>query len=246
MTHEHPVSPTSRPARRLGSLARVALLCAFLGLLWPAAAPRRGAPQPNRAERLIQRLTQQQQYLPGWSADLLIDIDMPGMRVKGKRATLRFTPPDSFAFDTRGFALLPRKAFMWTADSLFAGLSEPRLEPARRGDPPGSARLTGIFRDDGLLARMEYRVDTLRWLVTQVSTWHDSLEAVRLENDWLRLGGVWLPAAVRVDMTLSPELQKYYERFRGTMRQRKTPREGAGSIRMTLSGHQLTGLKTRR
>jgi hypothetical protein len=223
------------------------MLAVLLCLVMTGAAARPvGSGRQDDAGRLIQRLGEQQRRLPAWRADLLIDIDMPGMRVKGKKATLAFTPPDRFDFQSRGFVILPRKAFMWTADSLFAGLSEPRLLPARRGDPAGSARLGGVFRENGLLARMDYRVDTLRWLVTQVSTWHDTLEAVRLDNEWRLLGGAWLPAAVRVRMSLSPELQKFYERFRGTMRQRREPRQGAGTILITLSGHQLGDAKERR
>jgi len=226
----------------LSALAAAAILAlALLPAAGPATpAPRRGVDAARLgAERLMARVERRQESVPAWHARLLIDIDMPGMRVKGKRVGLSFTPPDSFAFETRGFALLPRKAMLWTADSLFAGLSDPRLAPVRRGDPPHSARLTGVFREAGLLARMDYRVDTLRWLVTQVSTWRDTLEAVRLDNDWTRVGGVWLPAAVRVDMRLDPELQRFYERLRTTMRQRREAREGRGTVRITLSGHEL-------
>ena len=201
------------------------------------AAPRGTIFTP--AQRVMERVRLAQEGLPAWRAGMLIDIDLPGMKVKGKRVGIRHTPPDRFDFDAKGFALLPRKALMWTADSLFAGLSEPRLSPARPGDPRGSVRLGGLFREDGLLARMDYRVDTLRWLVTQVNTWHDTLKAVQLENDYIRVGGHWLPSAVRVDMRLTPELQRFYERLRATMRQRKTPREGRGTVRIVLDGHRL-------
>ncbi len=201
------------------------------------AAPR--GTTANPAQRVMERVRLAQEGLPAWRAGMLIDIDLPGMKVKGKRVGIRHTPPDRFDFDAKGFALLPRKALMWTADSLFAGLSEPRLSPARPGDPRGSVRLGGLFREDGLLARMDYRVDTLRWLVTQVNTWHDTLKAVQLENDYIRVGGHWLPSAVRVDMRLTPELQRFYERLRATMRQRKTPREGRGTVRIVLDGHRL-------
>ncbi len=201
------------------------------------AAPRGTIFTP--AQRVMERVRLAQEGLPAWRAGMLIDIDLPGMKVKGKRVGIRHTPPDRFDFDAKGFALLPRKALMWTADSLFAGLSEPRLSPARNGDPRGSVRLGGLFREDGLLARMDYRVDTLRWLVTQVNTWHDTLKAVQLENDYIRVGGHWLPSAVRVDMRLTPELQRFYERLRATMRQRKTPREGRGTVRIVLDGHRL-------
>lgn len=217
---------------------RVLALVVPVTALLLSAAPRKPM---DGAQRLMQRVAQAQEGQPAWSASMLIDIDLPGMKVKGKRVSLRHTPPDRFDFEAKGFALLPRKALMWTADSLFAGLSEARLAPARRGDPMGSVRLGGIFREDGLLARMDYRVDTLRWVVTQVSTWHDTLEAVRLENDWTRLGRHWVPSGVRVDMRLTPELQRFYERLRGTMRQRKTAREGRGTVRIAISGHRLGG-----
>lgn len=200
------------------------------------------AARPDPVERLVGQLRRHQEASPSWSAEVKVDIELPGMRVKGKRVDLRFTAPDSFAFETRGFALLPRRAFMWTADSLFAGLSEPRLARARPGDPRGSVRIQGVFREEGLLARMEYRLDTLRWLVTRVSAWHDTLETVRLDNDWIQLGrGVWLPSAVRMSMSFSPEAQRFYERMRGTMRRRETPREGRGSITLTFGNHKLGG-----
>jgi len=220
----------------IGRLSRLLLLFPLL-LVLLAAAPRK--PAPDGAWRVMERVRLAQEGIPAWSARMLIDIDLPGMKVKGKRVGIRHTPPDRFDFAAKGFALLPRKALMWTADSLFAGLSEARMAPARRGDPSGSVRLGGIFREDGLLARMDYRVDTLRWVVTQVSTWHDTLEAVRLENDWTRVGRHWLPSAVRVDMRLTPELQRFYERLRGTMRQRKTPRSGQGTVRIVVDEHQL-------
>jgi hypothetical protein len=216
---------------------RAVLVFTSVLFLLVAGAPRRAA--QDSAHRVMERVRQAQEGLPAWRAGMLIDIDLPGMKVKGKRVGLRHTPPDRFDFDAKGFALLPRKALMWTADSLFAGLSEPRIVPARPGDPKGSVRMGGIFREEGLLARMEYRVDTLRWLVTQVNTWHDTLQAVRLENDFIRVGRHWLPSAVRVDMRLTPELQRFYERLRATMRQRKTPRDGRGTVRIVLDGHRL-------
>lgn len=223
---------------RLISTSGIRAVLAFTSVLMLLAAAPRHASQDG-AHRVMDRVRHVQEGLPAWRASMLIDIDLPGMKVKGKRVGIRHTPPDRFDFETRGFALLPRKALMWTADSLFAGLSEPRLSPARPGDPKGSVRLGGTFREEGLLARMEYRVDTLRWLVTQVNTWHDTLQAVRLENDFIRVGPHWLPSAVRVDMRLTPELQRFYERLKATMRQRKTPREGRGTVRITLDGHQL-------
>jgi hypothetical protein len=196
--------------------------------------------RPEPVDPIMQGLRRAQAQAPGWSARVTVDIDVPGLRVKGKRVELAFTPPDSFAFQARGFALLPRRAFMWTADSLFAGLSDPRALPGRPGDPRGSVRMTGLFREEGLLARMEYRVDTLRWLVTQVSAWQDGLEAVRLDNEWVQVGrGVWLPAAVRMRMSFSPAAQRFYERMRGAMRRREAPREGAGTITMTFDRHKL-------
>jgi len=214
----------------------------LLALLLAALARTTAAAGPDPVERLVDRLRRAQAAVPPWTARVTVDIDVPGLRVNGKRVELAFTPPDSFAFQARGFALLPRRAFMWTADSLFAGLSDARLAPARSGDPRGSVRVEGLFRQEGLLARMEYRLDTLRWLVDRVSAWHDGEEAVRLENDWLQAGrGVWLPSAVRMRMAFSPAAQRFYERMRGAMRRRETPREGAGTITMTFDRHQLKG-----
>ena len=219
-----------RPSRLLALLV-VALLAVSA---WAA--------RPDPVERLVARLRRAQAAAPAWSARVTVDIDVPGLRVNGKRVELAFTPPDSFAFQARGFALLPRRAFMWTADSLFAGLSEPRLAPARPGDPRGSARVTGFFREEGLLARMDYRLDTLRWLVTQVSAWHGQEESVRLDNEWIQAGrGVWLPGVVRMRMTFSPASQRFYERMRGTLRRKEEPREGSGTITMTFDRHQLKG-----
>lgn len=228
----------NRFPRRWGAFYLLGLL--FVLLL--AVDMAQSAARPDPAARLIARMKRQQAAAPSWTARISVDIELPGLRVKGKKVDLRFTAPDSFAFESRGFALLPRRAFMWTADSLFAGLSEPRLAPARRGDPAGSVRVLGVFREEGLLARMEYQLDTLRWVVTRVSTWHDTLEAVRLDTDWLQAArGVWLPAAVRVRMAFSPEAQHFYERMRGTLRRRETPREGQGTITLTFDKHKLGG-----
>lgn len=217
--------------------ARLLPLLLLLVAAWAAAAAR-----PDPVGRLVDKLRRAQASAPAWTARVTVDIDVPGLRVNGKRVELAFTPPDSFAFQARGFALLPRRAFMWTADSLFAGLSEPRLSPARKGDPRGSVRVEGVFRQEGLLARMEYRLDTLRWLVDQVSAWQDGQEAVRLDNEWVQAGrGVWLPAAVRMRMTFSPASQRFYERMRGPLRRREEPREGSGTITMTFDRHQLKG-----
>jgi len=227
---------------RLLRRGRASWFFALLLFLLLGAQLAQSAARPDPVARLIARMKRQQAAAPSWTARITVDIELPGLRVKGKKVDLRFTAPDSFAFESRGFALLPRRAFMWTADSLFAGLSEPRLAPARRGDPTGSVRVEGVFREEGLLARMEYRLDTLRWVVTRVSTWHDTLEAVRLDTDWLQAArGVWLPAAVHVRMAFSPEAQRFYERMRGTLRRRETPREGQGTITLTFDQHKLGG-----
>jgi hypothetical protein len=203
------------------------------------------AQRPDPLARLVAKLRHQQAVVPSWTAQLKVDIDVPGMHVKGKRVDLRFTAPDSFAFETRGFALLPRRAFMWTADSLFAGLSNPRILAGQPGDPRGSIHVRGVFREEGLLARMDYRVDTLRWVVTRVSAWHDTVEVVRLDNDWFQAArGVWLPSAVRMRMSFSAESQRFYERMRGTLRRRESAREGTGTITMTFEKHKLGGRRT--
>jgi hypothetical protein len=174
-----------------------------------------------------------------WEARLRIDIELPGLRVRGKTLDLRVHPPGEAVFSTKGFALLPRRTLLLNPDSLFAGLSQPRLDWPRDSLGAASLRIRGSYREGGLLAFSELRVDTLRWLLTHLTTTLDTLPAIRLENDYLQVeAGHWLPLETRVDMRVSEELRGFYERLKQPLRRRALQEEGAGSVRLRFERHK--------
>lgn len=192
---------------------------------------------------VMERMRVEQSAFDEWSARMKVDIDLPGMRVKGKKLNIFFTSPDSFRFEAKGFALLPRRTMMWTADSLFKGLSEVRIDLPDDSLTDSPLRVRGLFREGGLFARMSYRVDTTRWLVTHINTsvitQSDTLEALALRNRYLEVAaGHWLPAAVDVEMRLGEDLQQFYEKLRAPLRRRKKARDGTGTITMQLDRHE--------
>jgi len=178
--------------------------------------------------------------IAAYEARLRVDIDLPGMRVRDKKLRLYYVWPDSFRFKAAGFALIPRRTLVLTPDSLFVGLSRPVLDLPGDSLGPASLRIRGGFREDGLLAEMEYRVDTLRWVLTHLSTTVDGISAMRMRLLHREVAdGVWLPEESRVEMTLSPVLQKFYERLKQPMRRRRKAREGQGEILLRFEEYEL-------
>jgi hypothetical protein len=192
---------------------------------------------------VMSRMQERQSRFAEWDARMKVDIDLPGMKLKGKKVLVHFQAPDSFRFEAKGFAILPRRTMMWTVDSLFKGLSEVELDYPVTAPPSSPLRVQGLFRDGGLFAHMSYQVDTTRWFVTHVDTrvitQSDTLEALSLVNSWVEVSpDAWLPESVELRMSLREDLQEFYERLRTPLRRRRESREGDGRISMELDRHE--------
>lgn len=214
------------------ALQRVATVACWLTF---ACAPAAIAEEPVAAaldlDAVSARMAERIAATGPWEARLVVDIALPGLKVRGKKVELEFTPPGTAEFKAKGFVLLPKRTLLLSPDSLFLGLSDPVLDWPRDSLGASSLRIRGAFREDGLLAKQEYRVDTLRWLLTNMSTSVDSLPALSMTNTWQEAApGRWLPLETLVEMQISEKLRGFYERLKQPMRRRKSTEEGPGRI----------------
>jgi len=226
-----------RPPALLAALAAAcaaALLAVAAGDA-PAAAPALFG-LPEAAARMGERLA----AAGPWEARLRVDIQLPGLKVRGKRVELEFTPPDRVELKAKGFALLPRRTLLLSPDSLFLGLSDPVLDFPGDSLGPASLRVRGVYREGAALARQEARIDTTRWLLTHLTASVDSLPAMRLVNRWQEAApGVWLPLETVVELELSEKLDAFYERLKQPMRRRRERPAGPGEIRLSYEQVEL-------
>lgn len=217
---------------------RAAALAALLGVVALVAL---SAPAPVLdLETVRARMGERIAAAGAWRARLTVDIVLPGLKVRGKKVELEFAPPATAEFKAKGFALLPKRTLLLSPDSLFLGLSDPVLDWPLDSLGPSSLRVRGAFREGGQLVHQEYRVDTLRWLLTHVVTEVDSLPAMRMTNSWQEAApGRWLPQETLVEMEISERLRGFYERLKQPMRRRKGPEEGRGEIRVRYDRIEL-------
>jgi hypothetical protein len=180
---------------------------------------------------VIRSMRTQLGKLDSYSARLKVDIEMPGMRIKGKKLNLQFSAPDSFSFKTKGFAILPKRAMTLSPDSIFLGLSEPEFDWPNDSLGLENVRLRGLFREDRFIVSMEFRINTANWVMTNMTARRGDEVFMQLRNTFKKQDDiVWLPASTDIEMSLAPELQKFYERLKQPLRRKKKSQTGVGLI----------------
>jgi hypothetical protein len=175
-----------------------------------------------------------------YESEVHLDVDMPGMRIKGKTLKLVFTAPDRFEFETRGFALLPRRAMPLSTDKLLAGLADPVLDWPQDDLGPASLRIRGRVREADALALVEFRVDTLRWVLTHMKTEVDGEVVMRATNRYTEVQpGLWLPAGSDIEITPTARVRELAaELQRGRGRRRPLP-DRPGTVRIEFRAHRV-------
>lgn len=175
-----------------------------------------------------------------YEAEVHLDVDMPGMRIKGKTLKLTFTAPDRFEFETRGFALLPRRVMPLSAAELLTGLADPVLDWPHDELGPASLRIRGRIREADALVVVEFRVDTARWVLTHMRTEVDGKVLMRASNRYIEVRhGLWLPAGSDIEVTPSPRVRELAARLRQRPGRRRALPDGPGTIRIEFRDHRV-------
>lgn len=227
------------------ALALLLALClAALGQAAPAPAKGKAGSLPDLAT-LRARMQQEFHRIAAYEVGIRVDIEMPGMTVRDKAVQLHYQYPDSFRFEAKGFAVLPRRSLNLNPDSLFSGLADPVVSAPKDSLGPDNLRVTGVFREGGRLATMEYRIDTRRWVPTHVLMSVDGRPVMSSITEYSQQQGLWLPTRSRIRMTLQKDLQEFYEKLKMPMRRRKDLEEGQGSITIAYGPFDLKLRPTR-
>jgi len=233
-------------------IARVVALLVVIALVAPARAarppaparapeaPTPGAVRPLDLDFVRARMRDALARVARYEAEVRLDVDMPGMRITGKTLKLTFTAPDRFEFETRGFALLPRRAMPLSTHKLLTGLADPVLDWPNDDLGPASLRIRGRVREADALAIVEFRVDTTRWVLTHMRTEVDGEVLMRATNRYVEARpSLWLPAASDIEITPSPRVRELAARLRkGPGRRRPLP-DGPGTIRIEFRDHRV-------
>ncbi|MCA9782367.1 MAG: hypothetical protein KC518_02200 [Candidatus Cloacimonetes bacterium] len=185
------------------------------------------------------RMQQEFQRIQSYRVRIHVDIEMPGMTVRDKSVTLFYEYPDSFRYEAKGFAVLPRRSLNMNPDSLFAGLADPVISAPDDSLGRDNLRVRGVFREGSRLAEMEYRIDTLHWVPTHLLMRVDGQLVMELETHYQVAQGLWLPAHSEIRMTLQKDLQEFYEKLKMPMRRRKNLQEGLGRIAISYDPFDL-------
>jgi hypothetical protein len=203
------------------------------------AEPTTAVPAGIALAEVIQSMSSVLDPVASYTARMRVDISMPGMNVKGKKLQLQFLAPDSFSFKTKGFAILPRRAMTFDPQSLFSGLSEPGMEWPDDSLGADNLMIKGLFKEDGIIVSMEFRIDTLRWVLTDMVATREEEVVMRLKNEFRREQGIWLPASSEILMSLSSDLQKFYERLKQPLRRKRKMHNGEGHIVIGYDDYEL-------
>lgn len=226
--------------KRPGILASL-LLCLLLLAVSGATAdkPATKAARPMDLPTLRARMQQEFHRISAYQVKIRVDIEMPGMTVRDKAVELFYQYPDSFRYEAKGFAVLPRRSLNLNPDSLFSGLADPVVSAPRDSLGAGNLRVTGVFREGSRLAEMEYRIDTAHWVPTHVLMRVDGKLVMQSRTEYRATQGLWLPARSEIRMTLQKDLQEFYEKLKMPMRRRKDLQEGLGNITITYEPFRL-------
>ncbi len=177
--------------------------------------------------------------VPDYRVEMTVAIDMPGMKVSGKRIRLDFMQPDSFRYKAKGFALLPKRSVSFSPRSLFEGLADTRLL-APLDSLPGVTRLAGSYREGGETAEAEFWVDEERLVPLHFSLSLRGEPVLMMDTEYTQVNGeAWLPRRSEMRMKLDTELQDFYEKLKMPMRRRKQLQEGLGRIDIVYGDYEL-------
>ncbi len=157
--------------------------------------------------RIVDSLRVQFGEIEDYQVRLAVSLKMPGLRMPKKRMTLSFKQPDKIHIKARGFAMLPKSGIMFSPDTLLAKISNPTLV---RADGCNCLIIEGETRlMDQIQPHMAVTVDTIRWVITNISTRLSGEEILGMETTYLEVvPGIFMPEETNLRFEIAEELLK--------------------------------------
>lgn len=92
----------------MANTRRSAFWAIATGLLLAMALPATAAGLTG--EQVLRKALAHQQAVRDYSADIRVSVDMPGMKMPERRATIYFKQPNRYHIESKGMVMIPRKA----------------------------------------------------------------------------------------------------------------------------------------
>lgn len=87
-------------------------ICFYISLLAICAAAAGAAPAKLSGEGILRKALDISNAIKDYSADVLVTVDMPQVKVPQRKARVYFKRPNKVAIDSQGIVMIPRKALV--------------------------------------------------------------------------------------------------------------------------------------
>lgn len=149
----------------------------------------------NDAQRYVKNTNDKFNSIDDYQVQMTVKLDVPAFRMAKKRYKVYYKKPDKIKVKARGFGILPKTGLFTSPNDNFDNLENLRVSNYRDSDNINDIMIVGDLIVDSLKLEMpneysrlafdpivEVKVDTLNWVIKNVTTKLDTLKLFQIEN----------------------------------------------------------------
>ncbi|MAJ44897.1 MAG: hypothetical protein CMF96_09180 [Candidatus Marinimicrobia bacterium] len=163
----------------------------------------------NNVEKIINNTQKKFELVSDFEVKMRIDLKIPAFRMPKKKYKAYFKQPNKFKIKTKGFGVLPKTGIFTPPQENFNKLKNKVLLSSNIKD---NVIISGELIADSLKLefpneyskltfkpQVEVLVDTIRWVIQNVTTKLDTLKLIEINNEFNEFNdGIFLPASTEV------------------------------------------------
>ena len=149
----------------------------------------------NDVQRYVKNTNDKFNSIDDYQVQMTVKLDVPAFRMAKKRYKVYYKKPDKIKVKARGFGILPKTGLFTSPNDNFDNLENLRVSNYRDSDNINDIMIVGDLIVDSLKLEMpneysrlafdpivEVKVDTLNWVIKNVTTKLDTLKLFQIEN----------------------------------------------------------------
>jgi len=132
-----------------------------------------------------------------YRVDMIVSLDIPAFRMPKKKYKVYYKKPDKIKVKARGFGMLPKTGLFTSPSDNFDNLTNLRIAHYKDSLNVNDIMIVGDLIVDSLKLEMpneysrlafdptvEVRIDTLNWVIKNVTTRLDTLKMFQINNEY--------------------------------------------------------------
>lgn len=163
----------------------------------------------NYVDRIIDNTQKKFELVNDFEVKIKIDLNIPAFRMPQKKYKAFFKQPNKFKIKTKGFGVLPKTGLFTPPQENFNKLKDKVI---LNSPIANNVIISGELIADSLKLefpneysrltfkpQVEVLVDTLQWIIKNVTTKIDTLKLIEIQNEYNEFNdGIYLPSSTEV------------------------------------------------